>query len=467
MEITRQNNFINEEEIFNAISEGEKTSREEVLEIINKAKECRGISLKEAAVLLQVSDHELLNELYSVAGYIKEKIYGKRIVFFAPMYVSNVCANNCLYCAFRKDNTELERIVLSPEEIKKDTEVLLKQGHKRVLAVAGEHPKYSGIEYLEKVVNAIYSAEWNGMKIRRVNVNCAPLNVEDFKRLKETNIGTYQIFQETYHYDTYKKMHPSGPKKDMNWRLSAFDRAIEGGIEDLGLGALFGLYDYRFEVLAILQHSHYLDSKFRIGPHTISIPRLEPALNAPAANQIPYAINDDMMRKIVSVLRVAVPYTGIILSTRERAEFRNELISLGVSQVSAGSRVGPGEYSKKEGTVKTKDQFLIADERSLSEMIDMLMNGDYIPSFCTACYRKGRTGEVFMDIAKQGDIHNMCNPNALISFREYLHDFANEEEQKKGNKLIEKHLSKLEPKTQKITKEMIEKIDKGEKDQYL
>lgn len=467
MDTEKNSAFVDEDAIFAAIKKGASAPKELILDIISKAKECKGISIPEAAVLLQVTDPKLLDEIYSAAGFVKEKIYGKRIVFFAPMYVSNVCANNCLYCAFRKDNTQLERIVLTPDQIREETIQLLKQGHKRVLAVAGEHPKFSGIEYLEKVVEAIYSAEYNGLSIRRVNVNCAPLSVADFKRLKDSNIGTYQIFQETYHYDTYSIMHPSGPKKDMAYRLTAFDRAIEAGIDDVGMGALIGLYDYRFEVLAMLQHAEYLNEKFNIGPHTISIPRLEPALNAPAANQIPYAIDDNIMRIVVSVLRLAVPYTGIILSTRERAEFRNELIALGVSQVSAGSRVGPGEYAKKEGTVQTKDQFLIADERSLSEMVDMLMDGDYMPSFCTACYRQGRTGEVFMDMAKSGSIHNMCNPNAIISFREYLNDFADESTKQKGYELIDRHIQKLDEKTQRITRQLIEKVDSGKKDQYL
>jgi len=461
-----KNAFVNEERIYSAISNAD-LSNENATSIIEKAKKCKGISIEEAAVLLQVTDENVLKSLFEAAGYIKEKIYGKRIVFFAPMYVSNVCANNCLYCGFRKDNKELNRIVLDPSDIENETIELLKEGHKRVLIVAGEHPKYSGIEYLEKSVAAVYNAKWNGLKIRRVNVNCAPLTLEDFKRLKDTGIGTYQIFQETYHYDTYKIMHPSGPKKDMEYRLTAIDRAMEAGIDDVGIGALLGLYDYKFEVLAILEHAEYLMNKFNVGPHTVSIPRLEPALNAPMANNIPYAINDDIMRKVVTVLRLAVPYTGIILSTRERPSFRNELISLGVSQISAGSRVGPGEYSKKEGKVPQKDQFQIADERTLSEMVDVLLDEEYIPSFCTACYRTGRTGEAFMKHAKEGDIHQMCVPNALLSFREYLHDFGNEEVKKKGYSAIDKQIEMFDDNLKGSIKKLIEKIDNGEKDQYI
>lgn len=462
----KNNAFVNEEQIFLAIEKADM-SREHIKDILAKAKECKGITIEEAACLLQLEDKDLLSEMYAVAGYIKEKIYGKRIVFFAPMYVSNICANNCMYCAFRTGNKDLKRICQSPEEIENETTYLLKEGHKRVLLVAGEHPKYSGIEYLEKAVGAIYTAKYNGVGIRRVNVNCAPLNAEDFARLKKCGIGTYQVFQETYHYDSYMKYHVSGPKRDMANRLYAPDRAIEAGIDDVGIGPLLGLYDYRFEILATLQHCEHLNELYNIGPHTISVPRLEPAQNAPIAENIPYPVNEDIMRKIVAILRIAVPYTGIILSTRERGEFRNELISLGVSQISAGSRVGPGEYSKAEGLVEEKDQFQLSDQRTLAQIIDVLLDEEYIPSFCTACYRRGRTGENFMKHAKEGDIHEMCLPNALLSFREYLHDFASPEVKAKANAVIDKQVETLPENMKATVKQLIANIDKGEKDQYI
>lgn len=465
MEVEK-NAFIDEERIFNAL-ENADVRKEHIKDILAKAKDCKGITIEEAACLLKLEDKELLEELYSVAGYIKQEIYGKRIVFFAPMYVSNICANNCLYCAFRTGNNELKRICQSPEEIKYETTFLLKEGHKRVLLVAGEHPKYSGIEYLEKAVSSIYEARYNGVGIRRVNVNCAPLSYEDFKRLKASNIGTYQVFQETYHYDSYMKYHVSGPKRDMANRLTAPDRAIEAGIDDIGIGPLYGLYDYKFETLACLEHCEHLNELYNIGPHTISVPRLEPAQNAPVAENIPYPVNEDIMRKIVSIYRVAVPYTGIILSTRERGEFRNELIKLGASQISAGSRVGPGEYSKAEGLIEEKDQFQLSDQRTLSEIIDVLLDEEFIPSFCTACYRRGRTGEAFMEHAKNGDIHEMCLPNALLSFREYLHDFANPDVQKKAYAIIDAQVEKLPEKMKSTVKKLISNIDNGEKDQYI
>ncbi|MBQ0105757.1 MAG: [FeFe] hydrogenase H-cluster radical SAM maturase HydG [Armatimonadetes bacterium] len=457
---------MDEERIFNAL-ENADLCEEHITDILEKSKDGKGISIEEAACLIKLTDKKLLNKLYETAGYLKNKIYGKRLVFFAPMYVSNICANNCLYCGFRCENKDLERICLDEEGVAGETMALLKEGHKRVLVVAGEHPKYSGVEYIEKTVNAVYSAKYNGVGIRRVNVNCAPLSVEDYKRVKACGIGTYQIFQETYHYDSYMKYHVSGTKRNMANRLTGLDRAIEAGIDDVGIGALYGLYDYKFETLAVLEHCDHLNELFNIGPHTISVPRLEPALNAPVANNIPYPVTQDDMRKIVSVFRVAVPYTGIILSTRETPEFRNELINLGVSQISAGSRVGPGEYSKAEGLVERKDQFHVGDERTLSQMIDMLMEGEFIPSFCTACYRRGRTGEEFMKFAKEGEIHQMCLPNALLSFREYLYDFGSEEAKAKGNKIIDKQVEELPENMKNTVKKLIANIDNGEKDQYI
>ncbi len=379
--------FVDDERIFSLLEAGKSADKQRALDVVAKARECHGLDLAELAILLQTDDPEVVASIYEAALYVKNAIYGRRIVFFAPLYVSNVCANNCLYCAFRRDNKELERRVLTQEQVRREIELLLAEGHKRVLLVAGEHPVRSGIDYIEEAVATIYDTHVGNASIRRVNVNCAPLSVEDFRRLKACKIGTYQCFQETYHLETYKKMHPSGPKSDYLWRLLAPDRAMEAGIDDIGVGALFGLTDYKFEVMGVLMHAQYLDSKYGVGPHTISVPRLEPALNAPAANQPPHAVTDDDMRRVISCFRLAVPYTGIILTTRERPEFRKELIALGVSQISAGSRTSPGGYHDAKAHKPETEQFTIGDERSLSEVMCSLCKDDYVPSFCTACYR--------------------------------------------------------------------------------
>lgn len=459
--------FVDDEKIFSLLEAGKSADRERALEIVAKARECNGLDLAELAILLQADDPDVISSIYEAALYIKNAIYGRRIVFFAPLYVSNVCANNCLYCAFRRDNKELERRVLSQDEVRREIELLLAVGHKRVLVVAGEHPTKSGIDYIESAVAAVYDTHVGNASVRRVNVNCAPLSVEDFKRLKATKIGTYQCFQESYHLDTYRQMHPSGPKADYLWRLLAPDRAMEAGIDDIGVGALFGLTDFRFEVMGVLMHSQYLDGKYGVGPHTISVPRLEPALNAPAANNPPHAVNDDDMRRIVSCLRLAVPYTGIILSTRERGEFRNELISLGVSQVSAGSRTSPGGYHDAKAHKPETEQFAIADERSLSEVMCSLCKDNYIPSFCTACYRTGRTGERFMSLAKHGEIHHMCGPNALLSLKEYLIDYAEGETRDEGERVLAECLEDMEPKLRRKTLELLARIEAGDRDQYV
>jgi 2-iminoacetate synthase len=459
--------FVDDEKIFSLLEAGKSADRERGLEVVAKARECNGLDLAELAILLQADDPDVISSIYEAALYIKNAIYGRRIVFFAPLYVSNICANNCLYCAFRRDNKELERRVLSQDEVRREIELLLADGHKRVLLVAGEHPTRSGIDYIETSVATIYDTHVGNASVRRVNVNCAPLSVADFRRLKATKIGTYQCFQESYHLDTYREMHPSGPKADYLWRLLAPDRAMEAGIDDIGVGALFGLTDFRFEVMGMLMHSQYLDSKYGVGPHTISVPRLEPALNAPAANKPPHAVTDDDMRRIVSCLRLAVPYTGIILSTRERADFRSELIALGVSQVSAGSRTSPGGYHDAKAHKPETEQFTIGDERTLSEVMCSLCNDDYIPSFCTACYRTGRTGERFMGLAKHGEIHHMCGPNALLSLKEYLIDYAEGETRDEGERVLAECLEDMEPILRMKTIELLARIEAGDRDQYV
>lgn len=459
--------FVDEEKILTFLEMGRTAGRERALDVVAKARECQGLDLEELAILLQTQDEDVISAIYEAALYVKNAVYGRRMVFFAPLYVSNVCANNCLYCGFRRDNKALVRRVLTEDEIRREIEILLSEGQKRVLVVAGEHPKLSGIEYIEKAVHAVYDVKVGNASVRRVNVNCAPLSIEDFKRLKACGIGTYQCFQETYHLDTYRLMHPSGPKKDYLWRLNAPERAMKAGIDDVGVGALFGLTDYRFEVMAVLMHAQYLDGKYGVGPHTISVPRLEPALNAPVAANPPHAVTDDDMRRIVSCFRLAVPYTGIILSTRERPEFRNELISLGVSQISAGSRTSPGGYYDAKAHKPEAEQFSIGDDRSLAEVMCQLCKDNYIPSFCTACYRAGRTGETFMGLAKHGHIHNMCGPNALLSLKEYLIDYAEGETREQGERVLAECLEDLSPAIRKKTMEMLARIENGERDVYI
>lgn len=459
--------FIDEALINNLIENDSLNTRELQLSIIEKARAGKGISLRESAALLKIEDQKTLNELFRTAKEIKEKIYGNRLVLFAPLYLTNACVNNCLYCAFRRDNKSLKRRTLTLSDIRAEADCLIKQGHKRLLLVCGEHPKISNLDFVGNAIREIYDINYKGNNIRRVNVNIAPLSLEGFKKLHSFQIGTYQIFQETYHYETYKVMHPSGPKKDYAYRLYAPDRAFQAGIDDLGIGALFGLTDYRFETLAMLMHAEYLDKTLGVGPHTISIPRLEPAMNAPAAAQPPNAVDDQSFKKLIAVIRLAVPYTGIILSTRERAELRRELFSVGVSQISAGSKTSPGSYKSNGDEDKhDMDQFQLGDHRDLDEVVRDCTGLGYLPSFCTACYRSERTGDRFMALAKSGNIGKICNPNALTTFKEYLLDFASDETVNAGNDALNKQVESLPEKTKERTKKMIEKLENGERDVY-
>ena len=458
--------FIDEKLIYSLIGDETLKNKEFQKNVITKAKERKGISLKECAALLNIEDNDILEELFHSSKEIKEGIYGNRLVMFAPMYLTNACVNNCLYCAFRRDNTEISRSTLTLDEVYDDALALIKQGHKRLLLVCGEHPKESNLEYVGNAISKIYSIDYNGNNIRRVNVNIAPLTTEQFKQLHSFEIGTYQIFQETYHYDTYTKMHPSGPKKDYAFRLHAPERAFEAGIDDIGIGALYGLADYKFETLSMMMHANYLEDTLGVGPHTISIPRLEPATNAPASLQPPHAVDDLSFKKLVAVLRLAVPYTGIILSTREKPDYRRELFNVGVSQLSAGSKTSPG--GNKEGEKdEALEQFQLGDHRTLDEVVKDVTDNGYLPSFCTACYRSGRTGDRFMELAKNGNIGQICNPNALATFKEYLLDFASEDTVKKGNKALKEQVEKLSEKDKKITKKMIDKLEDGKRDVYF
>lgn len=457
--------YINENTINRLLSTKTALSREEITAILDKSKKLQRLSLEETAALLAVSDDDALDMIFKAAAYVKDTIYGKRVVMFAPLYISNFCANNCVYCSFRTDNHDVQRKALSMQEIQAQVEWLLKRGHKRILLVTGESApsNVSFMTYLGDAIKAIYNAEYRGHKIKRVNVNCAPLTKDDFMLLKKTGIGTYQLFQETYHDKTYRKVHPSGPKHDPDRRLEAIDRAFQAGIDDLGMGVLYGLYDYRFETLALLMHIEYLEKQYGVGPHTISVPRIEHACGADFTDNVPYPLTDRDFKKIVAVLRLSVPYTGIILSTREAPQMRDELLHLGVSQVSAESRTSPGGYVKDD----TNTQFSVNDHRSLEQVIHDMMNHGYLPSFCAACYRAERTGKTFMDLAKPGMIKGKCEINCLATLKEYLDDFASPETKKKGYELIQKNTAALDNTDREMVEKIYKNIDKGTRDEFV
>ena len=445
----------------------ESCSREDaarVRDVLAKAGELKGLSLSDVAVLMGVSSPELTAELYHTAKAAKEEIYGNRIVLFAPLYISNLCYNECLYCAFRKSNTQVTRRALSRDEIIEETKIILRQGHKRVLMVAGEAYPGGGIDYVLDSIDAIYEAREGGSNIRRVNVNLAPLSVEDFRRLQERHIGTFQLFQETYHRPTYEKVHLSGPKRDLDWRASSFDRAMLAGIDDVGMGLLYGLYDWRYETLALMMHIAHLEERFGVGCHTISVPRIEPAIGSDLASRPPYAVSDENFLKLVAILRLAVPYTGLIMSTRENAAIRAFTLELGVSQISAGSRTNPGGY--KEDSRFEAAQFQLGDHRSLAEVVKDLGDHGFIPSFCTGCYRLGRTGKDFMDLAKPGLIKAKCAPNALSTFEEYLLDYADENARLAGEGAIAASLDGMEARTRRVSESLLSKVRAGQRDVY-
>ncbi len=461
----RNQNFIDREKLYTLI-EGQIPTTDEINAVLNKARKLKGLSLEDVALLLRVEDHADIIKIMETAHYVKEEIYGKRLVLFAPVYTGNVCVNNCTYCAFRKDNKKIVRKVLNMEEIEHETRILLRDGHKRILLICGESPR-NNIDYICDAIRHVYSVRENGQNVRRINVELAPMSVEDFARLKSENIGTYVCFQETYDSELYKEYHPAGsPKADYLNRLLVMDRAMEGGINDVGLGVLFGLADYRFEILALMEHANHLERAFGCGPHTISFPRIEPAEGAPLPEHIPHKVSDEDFKKIISIIRIALPYTGIILSTRENDEMRTELFNYGISQISAGSRTNPGAYSDEAEA--SGSQFSLGDHRSLEEVISSMIDSGFIPSFCTGCYRNGRVGADFMDLAKPGLIKQFCLPNAMFSFKEYLYDFASEETRKKGLALIDKMLEDIsqDSKKEKI-KDNLSHIEKGERDMYF
>lgn len=458
--------FIDESRIFKTLAQKESASAARVREILAKARELKGLDSSEVAALTTVDHPGLLEEFFATARFVKESIYGPRIVLFAPLYISNLCSNECLYCAFRASNRNIQRRALTQEEIAGEVEILVKQGHKRILLVSGEsYPGADGFDYILKAIDTIYRTKAGNGEIRRVNVNIAPLPLEQFRRLKGAGIGTYQVFQETYHRETFARMHPGGRKRDYAWRITAFDRAMEAGIDDVGAGLLFGLYDWRFEILALLQHVEHLERVFGVGPHTISVPRLEPAAGSAVANNPPYPVNDTDFQKIVAILRMAVPYTGIIMSTRETPDIRRSTFALGVSQISAGSRTNPGGYT--DGVNEEDAQFQLGDHRPLDEVIRDLAQMGYVPSFCTACYRLGRTGHDFMELAKPGEIKTRCDPNALSTFVEYLEDYASPGTMRAGEKLIEERLARMDPAVRRTASAMIDRVRRGRRDVFV
>ncbi len=459
---TETGDFIRQEEIDEALRAAQTKDAVRVREVLAKARELGGLDMDEVAILSSVSDPELLAELFDSARDVKDAIYGSRLVLFAPLYISNLCNNDCLYCAFRVKNKELKRRALTQAEIRREIELLVDQGHKRVLLVAGESYPRQGFGYVLDSIATIYSVKRGNGEIRRVNVNVAPLSVDDFRELKASGIGTFQLFQETYHRETYAAVHLGGRKRDYDWRVTGMHRAMEAGIDDVGIGVLFGLADWRFEILAMLQHIRELERAHGVGPHTISMPRLEPAIGSDMASAPPHPVSDIDFRKIVAILRLAVPYTGMIMSTRETANIRRETFALGVSQISAGSRTNPGGYEEDEKFDAA--QFQLGDHRSLDEVIRDVAGLGYVPSFCTACYRLGRTGMDFMDLAKPGDIKHHCDPNALATFLEYLIDYGSEETRAVGEPLIAHKLDEMDDVRREHTEKMLKRVHAGQRD---
>lgn len=457
------NNFIDIQKIENLLEEGKSASREQVMAIIEKARTCVGLSLEEVAMLLQTRDADLEQAMFRAANHIKNTIYGDRLVMFAPLYVSDYCINGCTYCGYKCGN-KFKRRKLTDEEIRAEVRAIESMGHKRIALEAGEDPKNCDIDYILHAMDVVYKTKCDNGSIRRINVNIAATTVENYRKLKDADIGTYILFQETYHKPTYEKYHPNGPKSDFTYHLTAMDRAMEGGIDDVGIGALFGLYDYKFEVMGLMLHKEHLEEVFGVGPHTISVPRIRKAMDVAVA-EYPHAVDDASFKRLVAVIRLAVPYTGIILSTREETKFREEVIEIGVSQVSAGSKTDVGGYGDEE---KMGSQFELADERPQSEVVKSLLEKGYVPSFCTACYRAGRTGDRFMQVAKAGQIHNLCQPNALLTLKEYIEDYADPDLKALGEKAIAENLDKIpSDKMRANTIERLEQIAQGERDLFF
>lgn len=458
--------FISHEEILDSIAfaKANKNNKALIYEIIKKAEDMKGLSHREAAVLLECDIPDEIERIYQLARKIKERFYGNRIVMFAPIYLSNYCVNGCVYCPYHYVNKHIPRKKLTQEQIRNEVIALQDMGHKRLAIEAGEDPVNNPIEYILESIRTIYSVKHRNGSIRRVNVNIAATTVENYRKLKEAGIGTYILFQETYHKGNYEMLHPTGPKHNYAWHTEAMVRAMEGGIDDVGLGVLFGLNNYLYDFIGILMHAEHLEAAFGVGPHTISVPRIRPADDIDP-NRFSNGISDDLFAKIVAVLRIAVPYTGIIVSTRESQKSRERVLQLGVSQISGGSRTNVGGYAEEEPVEEDTSQFEVEDKRTLDQVVNWLLSLSYIPSFCTACYREGRTGDRFMALVKSGQIANCCHPNALMTLKEYLEDYASSDTRLKGEALIEKELQNIpNDKVRNITIEKLCLIKQGHRD---
>lgn len=458
--------FISHDEILDTLKYAEENAgnRELISSIIEKARACKGISHREAALLLECNDPELLEEIFSLAKEIKQKFYGNRIVMFAPLYLSNYCVNSCVYCPYHIKNKTIARKKLSQEDIKREVIALQDMGHKRLALEAGEDPLHNPIEYILESIKTIYGIKHKNGAIRRVNVNIAATTVENYRKLHEAGIGTYILFQETYHKENYEKLHPRGPKSNYAYHTEAMDRAMEGGIDDVGLGVLFGLNTYKYDFTGLLMHAEHLEATYGVGPHTISVPRICSADDINAAD-FENAISDEIFQKIVAIIRIAVPYTGMIISTRESQKSREKVLGLGISQISGGSRTSVGGYAVEETPEENSSQFDISDNRTLDEIVSWLLKLGYIPSFCTACYREGRTGDRFMSLVKTGQIANCCSPNALMTLQEYLEDYASPETKALGTKMIREQMEKIpNPAIKKRAIENLKYIGEGKRD---
>ncbi|MFU7516221.1 [FeFe] hydrogenase H-cluster radical SAM maturase HydG [Clostridium sp. HCS.1] len=458
--------FIDHNYIERILEEAKGATREDIKAVLEKAKKRDGLSYEDIAILLQVEDKEDMEEIFKLAGEIKDSIYGKRIVIFAPLYVSDYCVNNCVYCGYKRTNN-FSRRKLTMEEVAEEVKILEKMGHKRLALELGEDPVNAPIEYVLECLKTIYSTQNDNGEIRRVNVNIAATTVENYRKLKEAKIGTYILFQETYHKPTYDKMHPKSLKGDYNYHLTSFDRAMEAGIDDVGAGVLFGLADPKFEVLGLMMNNRHLEEKYGVGFHTISMPRLKPAAGV-TLQEFPNLVDDEMFKKLVAIIRIAVPFTGIIMSTRETAEMRRELLKYGVSQISAGSSTGVGGYKEREEGKDDSIQFKTSDDRTPLEVIKSVLDDGYIPSYCTACYRRGRTGERFMKLAKSGEIQNVCEPNAITTLLEFAIDYGDKEILEKAEAVINREKENIKRKDIKeLLEKNLERLRVGERDLYL
>lgn len=465
-EARKAEEFISHEEIMDtlAYADENKDNSELMKQILEKAKERKGLDHREASVLLACEDEKINREIYALAEQIKKDFYGNRIVMFAPLYLSNYCVNGCVYCPFHAKNGHISRKKLTQEEIRREVIALQDMGHKRLALETGEDPVNCPIEYVLESIRTIYSIQHKNGAIRRVNVNIAATTVENYRRLKEAGIGTYILFQETYHKESYEKLHPTGPKHDYAYHTEAMDRAMEAGIDDVGIGVLFGLERYRYEFAGLLMHGEHLEAAYGVGPHTISVPRIRRADDIDPGD-FDHGIDDDTFAKLVACIRIAVPYTGMIISTRESRQCRERVLHLGISQISGGSRTSVGGYAEEEPEEESSAQFDVSDNRTLDEVVNWLMKMGYIPSFCTACYREGRTGDRFMSLCKSGQIQNCCHPNALMTLKEYLEDYAAEDTRKVGEALIRKELKQIpKEKVRQIVEKNLEEIERGQRD---